>query len=355
MKKNYIAIVRDHSGSMASFRRSAARDYNEIIAALKEAARSENQDTIVNTIKCGVGGSRPVQREIVNSNVQILKELNERDYETSGNTPLFDSVGEAIDVLRTVPDFNDPEVSFLIMVITDGEENASRTWNARSLTEKLRSLQATDRWTFTFRVPRGYGHQLERLGVPGGNILEWEQSERGFAQATVQTRSAIDTYYKARTSGATKSLTFYTDLKEVTAKDLKVACKDVSSEVELWKVGPQTELVREFCEKKSKKPFLKGACFYELVKTEDKVQDHKQIAIRDRQTGAVYTGPAARQMLGLPNYGTVRVVPGDHSKYDVFVQSTSVNRKLPPYTNVLYWKNVGRPYTEGVSAPYGRW
>jgi len=355
MKKNYIAIVRDHSGSMSSFKRSAARDYNELIAALKDASRSENQDTIVSTIKCGMGTPKPVQREIVNSNVQILKELNEREYETVGNTPLFDSVGEAIAVLSSAPDAQDPEVSFLVMVITDGEENASRTWNAYNLTERLRTLQATDRWTFTFRVPRGYGRSLERLGVPGGNILEWEQSEKGFAEATLRTRSSIDTYYQGRSSGATKSLTFYTDLAAVTTKDLKVACKDVSSEVEEWKVGPSTELVREFCEKKSKKALLKGACFYELVKTEDKVQAHKQIAIRDRQTGAVFAGPAARQMLGLPNYGTVRVIPGDHSKYDVFIQSTSVNRKLPPYTRVLYWKNVGKPFTEGVSAPYSRW
>jgi hypothetical protein len=357
-KKNYIAIVRDHSSSMTSFRRNAAKDYNDNISALKEAALNEKQDTIVSTILCGDGraySANLVSREVVNSNVQVLREIAQNEYlTTGGSTPLFDSVGEAISVLKCVPDANDPDVSFLVMVITDGEENSSKKWNGHTISEELRRLQATDKWTFAFRVPRGYGRNLERLGIPGGNILEWDQTERGFEQATRTTRDAINTYYSGRSAGMTKSTTFYTNLAEVTTKDLKIACKDVQDEVTIWKVGPQTELVREFCEKKSKKPFLKGAAFYELVKTEPKVQDYKQIAIEDRQTGAVFVGPAARQMLGLPNYGTVKVAIGDNSKYNVYIQSTSVNRKLTPHTKVLYWPKVGVPYIEGQSAPWGR-
>ncbi len=112
--------------------------------------------------------------------------------------------------------------------------------------------------------------------------------------------------------------------------------------------------IREFCEQKTKKPFLKGAAFYELIKPEKEVQDYKQIVIRDRTTGSVYAGANARHLLGLPDYGTVKLVPGDHSKYDVFVQSTSTNRKLTPHTRVLYFPDVGVAYTEGPSAPWAR-
>lgn len=347
MKKNYIVIVRDHSGSMQSLRRGAVRDYNEVVGALKDAARQEGIDTIVSVISCGIRSS--VRREIVNSNVQVLREMNEREYITDGGTPLFDAVGDATLLLENVPDYGSPDVSFLVMVITDGEENQSQVWK-RTLDQRIKKLQATDRWTFTFRVPRGYGRHLESLGIPNGNILEWDQTDRGFSQATQVTRQAISQYYTGRTQGQTRSTTFYTDLSGVSTKDLKVNCTDVKDQVDVWKVGSQTELIREFCEKRSRKPFLKGAAFYELVKTEPKVQDYKQIAIRDRQSGAVYAGPAARQMLGLPQWGTVRVAIGDNSKYDVFIQSTSVNRKLTPHTHVLYWTNVGTPYIEGQSA-----
>ncbi len=127
----------------------------------------------------------------------------------------------------------------------------------------------------------------------------------------------------------------------------------ISGQVEIFRADRE-ELVREFCERKTRKAFLKGAAFYELTKTEPKVQDYKQIAIRDRKTNAVYAGEAARDLLGLPRRGTARVVPGDHSAYDVFVQSTSVNRKLPAGSRLLYWPKAGVPYVEGVSAPYDR-
>ncbi len=353
MKKNYIAIVRDHSGSMWGLAQSAARDYNSNIASLKEASQRENLDTIVSTVKCGVGSAGLVERDVVNSNVQVLKEITAHGYETTGgSTPLFDSVGEAIEIIRSAPDAGDPEVSFLVMVITDGQENSSRRWRS-GLGEEIKRLQATDRWTFAFRVPRGYATALEDLGIPGGNILEWDQTERGFEVATRATEQSISNYYLSRSSGLKSVKTFYTDLSAVSASQVKAELKDISGQVEIFRADRE-ELVREFCERKTRKAFLKGAAFYELTKTEPKVQDYKQIAIRDRKTNAVYAGEAARDLLGLPRRGTARVVPGDHSAYDVFVQSTSVNRKLPAGSRLLYWPKAGVPYVEGVSAPYDR-
>lgn len=358
MKKNYIVIVRDHSGSMSSIRRAAARDYNDNIAALKEAASREQQDTIVSTVKCGDGNARYtnlVSREIVNSNVHVLREISERNYDTSGgSTPLFDSVGEAIAILEAAPDRNDPDVSFLVMVITDGDENSSRRWSGQSIGQRIRELQATDKWTFAFRVPRGGARNLERLGIPAGNVLEWDQTERGFEVATQTTRSAISNYYSGRTKGLTASKAFYTDLSGVSTKTVQAQLVDISKEVTLWNADKDGELIREFCERKTRKPFLKGAAFYQLTKTEKKVQDYKQIIIKDKSSGAFYSGQNARNLLGLPHYGEVKIIPGNHGKYDIFIQSTSVNRKLPTGTQVLYWEKVGTPYTEGVSAPWGR-
>jgi hypothetical protein len=89
----------------------------------------------------------------------------------------------------------------------------------------------------------------------------------------------------------------------------------------------------------------RGAAFYQLMKKEDEVQDYKQIVIRDKKSKVVYSGANARQMLGLPYNGTVKVVPGNHGTYDIFIQSTSVNRKLVKGTQVLYWDKVGQDYS----------
>jgi hypothetical protein len=85
--------------------------------------------------------------------------------------------------------------------------------------------------------------------------------------------------------------------------------------------------------------FTKGCAFYQLSKTET-VQDYKQIAVRDKMGGAVYSGIAARDLLGLPHHGECKLAPGQHGQYEIFVQSTSVNRKLVKGTNLMIWVGV---------------
>jgi hypothetical protein len=342
MLKNYIGISRDHSGSMSNIKRAAARDYNETISNVKEAAVREGIDTVVSVVKCGVGRINPmVVREATNSSIAVLQPISETQYTTDGGgTPLFDSVGELIDILKAVPDASDPEVSFVVMVITDGLENHSKRWTGTTLGNEIRRLQASDRWTFVFRVPRGGIRELVRLGIPEGNIQEWDQTERGMAVSTQATKQAFTQFYSNLKSGKRSTDKFYTDIANVSPQEIKAALVNVSNQVDFWPVK-RSDDIRSFCEGHLRGHSLeKGAAFYQLTKTEKEVQDYKQIAIRDKINGAVYSGAAARDLLGLPHYGTVKVAPGDHGQYDIFIQSTSVNRKLLPGTLVMYWPNA---------------
>src|SRR5262245_47054417 len=101
--KSYVGISRDHSRSMYPITRSAAKDYNDNIAAIREAAITNNLDTIVSVVKCGVGWRALVERETVNSNVQVLRPIDQYIADGSG-TPLWDSVGELIEIMAGVPD-----------------------------------------------------------------------------------------------------------------------------------------------------------------------------------------------------------------------------------------------------------
>jgi hypothetical protein len=268
--------------------------------------------------------------------VQILQPIPEHSYIADGSgTPLWDSVGELIEIMSAVPDAADPEVSFLVMVITDGQENHSQRWSAQRLSEKIRELQASDRWTFVFRVPRGYTAVLARFGIPEGNILEWDQTARGVEVASKTTQSAVSSYFTNRTQGVRSTSKFFADLSRVSATTVKHALHDISGQVSRYFVDPSVHgvAIREFVERHA--PFQVGRAFYQLTKTE-KVQDHKTICLCDRKTGAIYSGTAARDLLGLPHYGIITLTPHNLGNYDVFVQSTSVNRKLVGGTTVLY-------------------
>lgn len=86
--------------------------------------------------------------------------------------------------------------------------------------------------------------------------------------------------------------------------------------------------------------FKKGRGFYELSKAET-VQQYKEVIMQDRDTGEMFTGSQVRERLGLQpqsEKGGVkeRLHKADAEKFRVFVQSTSVNRKLIAGTTFLY-------------------
>lgn len=68
-QKTYIGRVNDHSASMKPLRTAAMKDYNVQIAAIKDAATRERQDTIVSVVGVGIDNSGwGTQRQVVISN-----------------------------------------------------------------------------------------------------------------------------------------------------------------------------------------------------------------------------------------------------------------------------------------------
>lgn len=342
MSKNYVGYVNDHSGSMEGLKHAAAKDFNTNILAVKDAATREELDTVVSVVGIGIGVNG-VQRQVVISNPHVLKPVT--NWPCPGGTPLFDGIGNIIELHEGLPDYSNPEVSFLIVITTDGQESHSRTkWQNRTvLGAKIAELQKTGRWTFVARVPKGARHTLDGLNIPYDNIQEWDTSDAGFAASTVQTTQAVSSYFTARSAGAKSSSVFYANAANVNTS----ALVDISHKVSLYVVPDHQDgiQIRDFILGK-RTQYLKGAAFYQLMKTEPRVQETKLVAVRDRSTGKIYSGLEARQMIGLPQFGNGRVHPGDHKNYDIFIQSESVNRKLPKGYGVLYWEEKGVPFTQ---------
>jgi len=340
--KNYIGFVNDHSGSMNHLAQAAAKDYNGIIKSIKEAASNEKLDTIVSVVGIGFPGGAEVTQQVVISNPHVLEPINH--WSTNGGTPLYDGIANIIDLYSELPDSKDPHVSFLIMITTDGEECSSRYQTETTIKKLLKEKMADGRWTFVFRVPKNATRFIEKLGIPPGNIQEWDTTTTGMATSSAQTQTAVSGYFSARAGGASASSSFYANATQVNVAALnEVPAKDVSLYVvpaEDNGIQIQTFILRH------RQKYLKGAAFYHLSKTETKVGPHKLILIRDRQTGKFFSGPEARTMLGLPTHQNVRLHPGDHANFDLFIQSESINRKLVGGYGVAYMAKLGTEFTQ---------
>ena len=342
---NYVGISLDKSASMRGIVQGAMNDYNQCIQTIKQETQKTGQKAILSVVACGAGDTDRVAVELFHQDINRVLPAN--TYHANGRgTPLFDSVGELIENFESIksPYKN---TSFLVMVITDGRENASRKYTAYSIARKINKLQATDRWTFVFRVPRGKVVEipprkiLEGFGIPAGNILEWDQTEQGFREATAQASAGLSTYYGDLSRGVTSTKNFFqTNIKSGDAQKIAHRLVNISNDVRFFQVKGtnQPVQIRDYLESMSGRSYKKGTAFYQLIKPE-KVQDYKEIIVRNKKTHETYSGVQARTILGLPQVGLTKVSPGNHGHWDIFIQSTSVNRLLPPGSGVIVWDN----------------
>lgn len=341
--KNYVAFVLDQSGSMGALRTAAMNDYNTTLSAITNAATSTMQDTIVSLTTFN---SR-ITREVVNSNPHVLKPLTH--YSCSHTTKLWAAIIDTLKVLESLPDFNESHVTSLVMVTTDGEDDAgNRGYDFDELKRMISRLQRSEKLSLVFRIPRGSRSYFNGLGVPDGNIQEWDTTIQGMEVATAKTTQAVNTFYASRSAGAKSSSVFYANAAQVDTSVLV----DISQEVSLYIVPNHSGVleIRDFVLSK-RQVYLKGAAFYQLTKTEPRISHKKLILIREKNTGKVYTGKDARSMIGLPTDANARLHPGDHGAYDIFIQSESTNRHLMAGTGLIYWEKVGVQFTDADVFP----
>lgn len=345
--KNYISFINDHSGSMASLANAAKEDFNANITAVKEAATREMLDTVVSVAEVGLNDGFPIS--VMVSNPHVLKPKT--NWPTPGGTPLWSVTLNLLKMLVALPDANRDTVSFLVMMTTDGQATDGEQARLR-LKEAMQPLVASGRWSFVVRVPAGaskhYHNQLIDLGISEGNIQEWDTTVAGMAASTQKTTQAMGQFFSQRSTGVKASGSFYADASQVNLAALEELPQKEYSLYVVPAVDNGIE-IRPFI-LRHRMEHLYGSAFYQLTKTEPKVQHNKQVLVRDRATGKVFHGKSARSMIGLPDDRNARLHPGDHKNFDIFIQSNSINRKLVGGTGVLYWKSIGRPFTEADTA-----
>lgn len=323
----YAVLVLDESGSMSHIVSAADRCVRDLIKTYAEPEPG---------VQCHVGLVSVRSSVSVKAPITLAAQLTPPTYYASGGTALLDGIGMAVSMLDGVK-LRKGDVC-AVTVITDGEENESRTYTASSLQALLTERRATDRWTFAFNVPTTYAkRQLETWGISGDNVRVWDTTERGMVETAQVNASALRSFKSMVATNASfqSSQSYYvnTDLSGVSAKQLHTKLDDISDKFKVVSVDKES-VVRSAVEAKTKRPYVIGQAYYQLMKPE-KVQPSKRVLIMEKGKKAVWGGKQARDLLGLPHDKVAKVTPGNHANYDVFVQSASTNRKLPRGTKLL--------------------
>jgi len=196
-QKTYVCIVLDQSSSMASTKEQAIQNYNEQIDQQK--LNSKDQDIFSSLITF----NESVFEHHWCVPASELKTATNEDYVPGGMTAMRDAVGYAIRKLQQTvkPDEN---TSFLVVVISDGMENASKHFSIPQLRELVDSAQKTKDWTISYMgCSEDYLKEVSRqTGVAVANMAAFtNKNSRMYNFASAQQTNKLDDYYKARVGG----------------------------------------------------------------------------------------------------------------------------------------------------------
>jgi hypothetical protein len=335
---NHVALVLDASSSMSHLSRKVVEVADQQIAYLARRSRELDQETRVTVYAF----ADKVECVIYDKDVLRMPSLKQL-YRTGGMTALLAAALKSQrELAQTAQLYGDH--SFLTFVLTDGQENASHrcpdspTRDPRQLVQAVAQMIETqqDNWTLAVLVPDQMGkREAMQCGFPKDNIAIWDAtSTQGLEEAGQVIRQATENFMMGRTQGIRGSRAVFSTGAEAVNEDTIKAAGLTPVEPSQYQLIPvaRDAAIREWVTECGH-TYQTGKAFYQLSKSE-KIQAQKQIAVLEKKTDRVYTGPAARTLLGLPP-AEVRVKPDHNDHFTIFVQSTSVNRKLVPNTRLL--------------------
>jgi hypothetical protein len=330
---NHVAIVLDASYSMSGRESAVVRVTDNQIKYLAKRSEELSQETRISVYRFG---DRTIECLIFDMDVMRLPGTADLYTVLRQNTALIDATMKSQEDLETTSQLYGDH-AFLTFVLTDGQENDSRNYTAKDLQNRI--FNAPDNWSMGFLVPDARGQSyMERLGVLKDSVAIWDQhSATGLTEAATKIQQATDNFMVARAKGVrgTRSV-FGTGIDVLNERTVPTTLTPMdSSKYRIFPVTTASQ-IRTFVEAQGYH-YSAGMAYYQLTKRET-IQARKQIIVIEKATDKAYEGKEARHLIGLPDGREVRVSPDDNPKYDVYVQSTSVNRKLVPGTYDLVVK-----------------
>lgn len=191
-----IVCILDRSGSMDHLTSKTIEGYNSF---LKDQKAEPGKATWT---LCLFDGGRSAWNpdaksyELVHlsQDIATIPELTTEVYKANGSTALLDAMGNTIKEVyeRTK---NNPNAKVIMMIITDGEENASVEFKKEQIADMVKERQEKDKWAFIFLGANiDSFHAGGSYGMAAGNVMNFSASDAGVHTAYANMSSSTKMY-----------------------------------------------------------------------------------------------------------------------------------------------------------------
>jgi hypothetical protein len=139
-------IILDESGSMESIKNTIISGFNELVQTIKGIEKQyPEQEHFISFVSFNSLGIKTLHYM---DPVGKLQQIDSSQYRPNAATPLFDAIGFSLtEGKKTLSNHNDYNV--LVTIMTDGMENASKTYTGVAIKKMIDELKQQN-WTFTY-------------------------------------------------------------------------------------------------------------------------------------------------------------------------------------------------------------
>lgn len=168
----YVIFLADESSSMSHLRDSSISSFNEYIDDLKSGVEGDVRLTLAKF-------NTAVEVVYANRELAKVRPLTHKTYSPGGMTALYDAIGEGVKVTEDSMREGDRAIC---IVMTDGQENASREMTRSQVRSLIANREAKDNWSFVYlgsdaATFTGAG----AIGIATGNVASYQATGMGHA------------------------------------------------------------------------------------------------------------------------------------------------------------------------------
>ena len=188
-----LVFILDKSGSMGGLEKDTIGGYNSVLTKQKEVDGECRITTVLFDDKYELLHDR--------LDLRAVSPITEKEYYVGGSTALLDAIGRTIHKIKnvqknTADGYRAEKVMFVI--ITDGEENASREYSSEKIKTQIERQKEKHGWEFIFLAANIDAVETARnFGISADRAQNYHADEKGsevvyasLAKATVAFREA---------------------------------------------------------------------------------------------------------------------------------------------------------------------
>lgn len=180
----FVSVILDRSGSMSAIRDDAIGGFNGLLDDLK----AEPARTLLTLTQFD---SQSIDLLCDGIDVSRVHPLTAATFVPRGSTPLLDSVGKTLAATEARVRELHWMGHILVVIITDGQENASVEWRLGALRERIDDLQARG-WGFLYMGADANAYaDAQQMGIGYDKTARWAHKGEGARAMSAQVAYSI--------------------------------------------------------------------------------------------------------------------------------------------------------------------